>query len=280
MSTNSSKLSSPWLLLTQAWNIFSKRAVTLWGIMLIPFAYLFVVALLWGASAAVFNLAFESVASLILMDAGLIIFAILFLWAQVSLIHAIVNEKLGIKEAYDKGRSMFWDYIVLSVFMGFVVLGGFIIFVIPGILLSIYFGFSVFILVSDGDKETTALLKSYEYVRENWWNVFWRIAFIVLIFLIPTWLIEGFFMALGMGENIAKVWINVLSMFFAPLATIYSYQIYKNLKSIKGHFHLPADHGKRELFIGLFVFALVVLTVIAIVSAQSPCVAKLFSRMY
>jgi hypothetical protein len=270
-----SQLSNPWSLLSQAWNIFSKRAITLWGIMLFPFAYVLIAALVGGFLIGMFRMRLESAVSLLLIDAGIIIFVILFLWSQVSLIYSIVDEKLSIKEAYGKSRTMIWDYVVLSFLVGLVVLGGFVIFIIPGIILSAYLTFSVYALVNEGEKETNALLKSYEYVKGHWWAVFGRIAFIALVFLVAIWLIEGFFGLLGLHGSISKAWTNVLSLFFAPLATIYYYLMYKNLKSIKGHFNLPAKQDKRGLFVGLAVFSFLILVAVVIVFSKSPCLSNM-----
>lgn len=270
-----SQLSNPWSLLSQAWNIFSKRAITLWGIMLFPFAYVVLAALVGGFLMGMWRMRLESAVSLLLIDAGIIIFVILFLWAQVSLIYSIVDEKLSIKEAYGKSRTMIWDYVVLSFLVGLVVLGGFVLFIIPGIILSAYLTFSIYALVNEGDKETNALLKSYEYVKGHWWAVFGRILFIALVFMVAIWLIEGFFGLLGLRGSIVKAWTNVLSLFFAPLATIYYYLIYKNLKSIRGHFNLPVKQGKRGLFVGLAIFSFLILVVAVIAFSKSPCVANM-----
>ncbi|MFA5368905.1 MAG: hypothetical protein WC303_02770 [Candidatus Paceibacterota bacterium] len=257
---NISQLSNPWLLLKQSWNLFIKRAPTLWGIALLPFVYFLILFLgYWVVGSKPENILFA-----LLMNVLVIVFVVLFLWSQVSLICAVVDKSLTIKEAYEKGSVMIWDYIVISFLTGLVILGGFFIFIIPGILLSVYLAFTMFVLINEGDREVEALLKSYEYVKEHWWPVLGRIFFIVLIFLIPIWLIQGFFMFLGMPEKMAEVWINILSIFFGPLITIYYFLTYKNLKSIKGHFSLKNHQSKRGVFIGLFLLAFVILAILAV----------------
>ena len=56
-----------------------------------------------------------------------------------------------------RGKSGIWQFFWISLLRGWAVLGGLILFIIPGIIFSIWFSLSLYILVAEGLKGTSAI---------------------------------------------------------------------------------------------------------------------------
>ena len=150
--------------------------------------------------------------TLILVDLLLVLIGVLFaiiigLWSRVALFSAVKNQTFSIKQsladAWPKIASFFW----ISLLTGLAILGGFILFVIPGIIFSIWFGFSVYVFIFEDVKGTSALRRSKELVKGYWWPVFGRF----LVFTVIAALISQI---RGLGPI-----INVF--FVAPFGIVY-----------------------------------------------------------
>ena len=80
-----------------------------------------------------------------------VVLIIIGLWAQVSLIFAIQGreQKTGVIESFRKGWHKILSFVWVSILAGFLILGGFGLFIIPGIIFSIWFIFSTYVLVAE-----------------------------------------------------------------------------------------------------------------------------------
>jgi Ca2+/Na+ antiporter len=76
--------------------------------------------------------------------------------------------------------------------------------------------------------------------------------------------------AIGLSRDGAGMVSNALLMFFAPIATIYYYFIYNNLKSIKQEINTEKIKDKKSLFIGLAVFAVLAVAIISALIIANP----------
>lgn len=158
--------------------------------------------------------------NLILADALLLLLPlsaaiIIGIWSQAAMLFA-VKDDISAKEAlaisWDKMGSFFWVGFLTWV----IVFVGFIAFIIPGIIFSVWFIFAVFEFVCEDVKGLQALKNSKNLVKGNWWSIFVRFAIIMLISI----LISG---AKGLGPIIN-------TFFVAPFSLVYIYVIYRDLK--------------------------------------------------
>jgi hypothetical protein len=134
--------------------------------------------------------------------------------------------------------------------MGFIITGGFLLFLVPGIIFSIWFVFSQFILARDNVRGMDALLKSREYVRDMWFEVFGRLAVV--------WLVSMF---LGAIPFIGPL----LSLLFAPFVMVFTYLIYEDLAGIKGaSLSYGNTTGAKCKLVGIGALGYVVLPLILI----------------
>ena len=128
--------------------------------------------------------------------AGIIIgllFAAIILWAQAAIILVAGQDGPSggkFKQAARLILPLAWIGILNSFFVG----GASMLFVIPGLVLAVWFMFAPYIMVMENVRGWQALLRSKEYVRGYWWPVFWRLIGFGLISFI-------FFIAVGWAIN-------------------------------------------------------------------------------
>ncbi len=129
------------------------------------------------------------------------------------------TSDLTVKQAISKGSGVFISYLWVSFLSGLAILGGLILFIVPGIIFSIWFAFSSYILISEGQKGRRALSESKELAKSYWWAIFGRFILLTLLIAVISW---------------SPIVGDIVSLFFGvPFATIYAYLMYEDLKRIK-----------------------------------------------
>lgn len=227
-------------LLNQAWEIYKKQFKIFSGIM-IPPVIVYLLASLFSVSGIsllnsnstileIFGI-IVLVLSLVLVLGGILI----QLWSHTALLCAIKNRKedIDIKESYKRGWNKIISYFWISFLSGLIISGGFILFFIPGLIFLIWFILAQFILIYEGKKGWSALMSSREYIKGNWWMVFWRFLFIGLIF--------GFFLCLldlsakfVVTNAFKEIYFYIGYILSVPMVTIYLSLVYENLKANSG----------------------------------------------
>ncbi len=239
------KLPDPGALLEDAWSIYKSRFWTLVGILLIPtiIVILVIVALTFGfLNLKSLELALWEIIFFAFLGFLLLLIALLAqIWGHVSLIYAVKDrkEKIGIIKAYKRAWPKILSYLWISILVGLITFIGFIFLIVPGIVFAIWFSFAAFILVVEGAKGMSALLKSKEYVKGRWWPVFGRILFISLIASIVGGLLGSIVGQIFKLVNISwleNVGSSIVSILIVPFSISYSFLIYKNLKLLKRKF--------------------------------------------
>ncbi len=229
-------------LLKQSLTILRERLWTLVGLTALPFIFSWIFIALAFAAGLLLNLfeineVFYSIIFFLIVLIFIVLSFIINLWAQVSLLYA-VKERTNIRQALILGKGKIVSYLWISILVGIITIIGFILFIIPGIIFSIWFTFSVYVLVSEDLKGTKALSRSKELVKGYWFKVFWRLIVLTLIILLITLPIGliSIINSLG-GDHITETASGFLSailgFFVTPFSIIFSFLIFENLKKIK-----------------------------------------------
>jgi len=170
------------------------------------------------------------------------------LWTQIILIR-LINAGIT-KEALDKStlQQNAWrdtvPFLWVSILTGLIILGGMILFVIPGFIFTIWYFFSLYIFSIEGTRGFAALQKSKDLVQGRFWTVVWRIILpnlfyglmLAIIIGIPT-LIIGYFTKFAEFNSTLSVgpwWFDSIqslaTIITLPLSIALSVILYKNLK--------------------------------------------------
>lgn len=170
-------------------------------------------------------------------------------WGIVSMLFAIIDEKNGIsiKEALIKGLKKLVPYTWLVFLSIFVLFGGFLFFIIPGIIFFVWFYMDIFVLAKENIGGMSALLRSREYIRGYFWSVASRILFIVVIFQIAFWVSSYIFKLFHLPLYMVLILNVIVSIISGIFGLIYGFLLYKSLKSIKGEI-TPRSSSKDKVF--------------------------------
>lgn len=188
--------------------------------------------------------------------------AIVFgVWSEAAYaeISTFSGEKIGVIESYkrtwSKTSAYFWTIFAKEM----VIIAGYVLFVIPGIIFSVWFSFTEFIVIREEAGGTNALLLSKKYVGGKWWSVFWRL---LVLLLILVGVLTGFGIIEQVIVNIGSLFVVLVggvasseilivvggiilivlavilrlasSIFVKAWALIYRSHLYDNFKNVKG----------------------------------------------
>ncbi len=122
------------------------------------------------------------------------------LWVGVSLVFAVHERRQGIvwRDALAKGKKTILSYWWISVLQGLITAGGLLLFIVPGLIVSVWFSLVSYVLVAEGKKGMTALLYSKHLVSGYWWQAFGR--FVVLGAVVLS--VALLFLAVGLGTGL------------------------------------------------------------------------------
>jgi nitrate reductase NapE component len=223
-----------------------------------------------------------------------------------ALVLVIFSETLSAsyesaKEFYRRACKIFWPFLVVLGLGVVAVMGGALLLIIPAIYVSVMITFSVFAFMLDQKKGKEALATSWAYVKGNWWKVFGRYLVLGIAFGIAQSIInavlgkifppssvvlnlpEGSSVYLPQWFGSSGAWMSSLSVtspaalllstvintaLFGPLTLVYSFLIYKGLKSARlsgiSEPELAAARKSVKTFsvLGIVAFALIVLIII------------------
>lgn len=238
-------------LLGKAWEIYQRRFGTLLLLVLFAaFSVVFSVLLFVAIGALLSQLAPDMRRALMAGGAltGVIAGMGVMFWGIGAFICAVADESLGAKSALEKGWLLFGPFLWLFSLTGFITGGGFLLLIIPGIIFSVWFGFAKFILVTEGGKGMDAMLKSKEYVRGRWGEVFGR--------LFVLWFFEVAFSSIP--------YVGVFcALFYAPYAMIARYVLYTDLKAARGTVPATYPTSEKALWIGIGAIGYIALPIVA-----------------
>jgi len=216
------QLSGIGTLLTRSWELFCRRG---WGLFLIYLVgAVLILTPLTIAALYLPTLVINSPAliwSCIILGIAYALFGAT--WITAGMFHHIVDPQRNTRTAISKGWSSFGSFFRLLLLMTVVVAGGSLLFLIPGIIFTIWFLFSQFILAEEGLGSLAALDKSRELVKGYGWQVFSRLLLLLLIFLSVSTLTSRL-PVVGEAANLLSTLLMV------PFSLIYTYLIYRDLK--------------------------------------------------
>ncbi|MBZ1356676.1 MAG: hypothetical protein KY054_02840 [Candidatus Nealsonbacteria bacterium] len=238
-------------LLKEGWRIYCLKIKTLLGIIGLPvgFSFLFwnLVYFLTGTSIK------YSVWFSVIVTISYLGFFFLWLWAIPSLLYNL-KENTGIKESYKRGLKILGSYIWVYFLLTIIIAGGFLLFIIPGILFSIWFSLAIFISVFEERKGFDALFRSKYLVKGKFLGVLGRFLALGLIIGLGLFLVFALIFFGIENKQVEGQVIEVIGyfiqLFVLPFFLIYGFLIYNNLKEIKaGILYEEPARGKKIKYV-------------------------------
>jgi hypothetical protein len=242
-------------LFARTWEIYKNRIGTLITLYLLAvISFVVPLGLFLGVGYLLSLGAPESKTALLVGGgmAGGIVGCVAMFWGFGALICAVADVGLGIREALEKGWERFLAFSWLYFLSGFIVIGGYLLFIIPGVIFSVWFIFAQFVVAGGQARGMDALFVSREYVRGYWFDVFARLVIIWLFSVVIGWVpIVG----------------AVLSLLAFPFTLIYTWQVCQDLREIKGDIPRSCGAGEKFAWLGVATLGYLLLPLFFIVLA-------------
>jgi len=152
--------------------------------------------------------------------------AVIFYMASV-----ITGETLGTKTLWKLGAKFWLPYIIMTAMIIIAVISGFILLIVPGIILIVRFSFSEFDLLLNKSKPLDALKNSWSETKEYMWVIFGGLVLITLALYVPFYLITSIFEGASIFYWVLYTLLNIAYSVLAVLYTIFAFRIYEHTKS-------------------------------------------------
>lgn len=226
-------------LFLDSWEIYLRRVGVLMGLYLAALLSLLLPVGLFALFGGVISLVLPDFRSALLAAGvltGVVVGSVALFWGLAALVYAVADETLDLTGALKRGWSRIWAFAWVFSLSAFIVTGGFLLLVIPGILFSVWFCLSQFVLVAEDEGGMRALLKSKAYVQGKFIDVFVR--------LLAVWVVS---VLIGMVPALGPL----LSILFVPFMMIFTWLIYDDLRPKSGAITFSCTTGEKILWLGI-----------------------------
>jgi hypothetical protein len=184
------------------------------------------------------------------------------------------DKNVDITAAYVFGFKKFWGFLAVTLLSVITVIGGGILFLIPGLILNIFLTFSTFIYVNEKVTPLQAIYDSFTLVFKRGWRTFMRILFLAVIAISAMIFVDLVFEGIrfmlvpilgGVPIIIIKAVIDIVTVIILnsvimPVAVSYLNALYVDLKDSEPK-HNKDQINRLELTLQLF-FALGVISIV------------------
>ncbi len=177
-----------------------------------------------------------------LLEMGMIFGCILILGLMTALIgvlktiaqlYVLTDHTITIRGAYEKSTFSFYSFLWVSILVSLACLGGFVLFIIPGIIFAIWFLLSPFINVFEGLKGNDALVQSRSYAEGIFFPILVRIIVIQLLAIVIQFAASRLTVFVGnmTGDMMYKYILDSVYMLVAtPYFIAAYYEVYLDIR--------------------------------------------------
>jgi hypothetical protein len=153
-----------------------------------------------------------------------------------SLFLLIKNDYQGQElKIYRESAAYFWSYISLEFLTSVLILLWFFALVIPALIFSIFYAFTLYAFFFEDKKSMDAVNRSYALVRGYWWPVLGRFLLIGLVLVAVISLIS--WPTAYLGNNtwgwLGGALVQIIGLLIGPVVMIFAYRLYRDLVKIK-----------------------------------------------
>ncbi len=215
-------------LFSDAWRIYIKNIVLFLEVMAVMIVGMLAIILILFIPS-IFMLMFSGNGQInqILLILGVILMALavlaLIFWSIVGTIAPIIAVKklidgrsVTLKQVYVLALHYFWPILGLSILVGFSVFIGLILLIIPGIILAVWFYFSVYVYLDEEKGLTHSMIKSKRLVGDYWWKLF------------------GILILISLLSGVISQVTAIIGYLATPFFILITFLLYRDLKKLRG----------------------------------------------
>ncbi len=271
------KLPGVFALLSEGFS-FARDRVDLVALMLASSALLYL--LFEEGGEGLFALSFLSPVAYV----GLLVFAFVgYFLTTLALVLAVTttDQRQSLSTLIRSTPALILPFLWVATLTGFAVMGGFMIFIIPGIIISGYLSFIYFTLVRENKRGLEALMRSHELVEGKWWGVVLRImgVYILLAFMsfALAFIVSMVIKVLPIGPagvmSSTDLWFSIMSSVSGVVA-IRSLMVLYEARAAVVPVAEPKNRGLYLTFtiIGVFITAAMIALLIFLFASDSSVI--------
>lgn len=150
-----------------------------------------------------------------------------FIFLPLASVLILEHKDASLDFLFKKTKSMLLPYLGISLLSGLLIFGSWMLFVLPGLLVSLLFIFMTYVFVIEGKRGLAVLRRSYELVRAHFWEVLLRVLLIQVALYLGSYVLD----TMAEQSEIFGLVSFAFSVSAGWFAQAYMYLIYKNLKS-------------------------------------------------
>jgi hypothetical protein len=141
---------------------------------------------------------------------------------------SLLGRPVDVKASYSYALSRLWGLIGLAILVGLAVGVGFVLLIVPGVIILVFLAVSTPSFVIERLGVTASMPRSWNLVRGSWWHTLGVIAVTYVI----IWVVSAIFGAIG-GSTFIGVWITsaAAQIITAPFMALVSVVMYVDLRS-------------------------------------------------
>ena len=120
---------------------------------------------------------------ILVVFAASMVFAV---WVAIALARTMFDclsaQPTDWKQTFSASSGLIWPAILASFLVTLSVLGGTLLFIIPGIIFAVWYNFTFYAVVLEGSKGLNAMRASKSLVVGRWWSIAWRLLVAAVVF--------------------------------------------------------------------------------------------------
>jgi|GEM_PF-3593210 len=284
LHTEDELMAKSWALLKQNWWHLLKLILFP---LLVVVVYALISFILGWIGVAVDNSVVATIVSVLVAILSFI-FSLFMIWAMFALAYGVfyLEDKLTLWQIYTRVLGKIFPLIWIYLIFIALIIPGYLIFIIPGVIMLVWFSMAFYVCLDEGTWGVAALWKSKELVKGLWWSVVARYMVVSILMVIVMYaavyvmgvlgLLLGLVASLlgGVGAVIMAIAavigyiIYLLVMFGLGLFfQVYFVQVYKSIKETKGKVTVKEN---KTLTVIIAVWAVIFIVVVPLVLIIGP----------
>jgi hypothetical protein len=187
----------------------------------------------------------------------IIVYYVLFL-AVINIVIQKEETAVSFSDSWRWASHNFFGFIWLSILSTLIIWGGFVLLIIPGLLMSLYFYLSQYVFVAEHKTGFSALSRSHDLITGVWWPVLGRlvgVGLLFFIFFIVVLVLVGLATYSLADNQVLDFLTSLMIQLFASIMTVCNIyigtQIYHARKSFVTS--KPVKQSKKTILYSVFI---------------------------
>ncbi len=233
-------ISNPLGLIKPSWNALKINFGTLVAAALAPVGVIAVAALI-GLSAFA-SRAVGPIANILMFVLGIVAIVLVVMLLPVFplvLLRSAQGTKISFRDAFEQGRPYILPLIGIGILTGLAIIGGLILFIIPGLIFAAWFSLGFFVLLDENKGVVDSMKRSKELVKGHVWEMWgvlalpslvgifnvipvlgWIVSLVFQVAYLPAQAIRYLQIKEVQGKPTKTHWANYVVALFFPVVLV------------------------------------------------------------